>query len=391
MKKTSYRELIDHLYSLKTLKHLGFRHLQKALERLGNPHTHFEAIHIGGTNGKGSVSLKIAEALRVDGKQVGLYSSPHIACYRERIQINGVKITEEEVEELLPQVLEAAPECTFFEITTMLAFLYFSVKKVPIAVIEVGVGGRLDATNILEPILTAITSVSLDHTAWLGNTLDAIAIEKAGIIKSRVPIVIGKSVPPVIETIALERNAPLYRIQDTFDTYDEENSAVAKKCLEILGVPAQGLDIRPPCRMEVHYPFIFDVAHNPAGFEALFRSLKKQYGWERFRVILGMGKDKDHRSCLETLLPHAVEIFLIEVDGVKEGARIETLKKILADLEYEPYQGSTIKDAIMQAEKDLPILVLGTFYMMAEAKSLIATRVKDKEDMPDLKDTESTN
>lgn len=363
----------------------GLERMQKALLALGNPQHTFKSIHIAGTNGKGSVSWKIAEGLKHEGKRIGLYTSPHIGTFRERIQIDDQKIQEDEFVQWFPVVFEVARGCTFFEMTTLLAFLYFSEKKVDAAVIETGVGGRLDATNIIRPMLSVITSVSLDHVGWLGSTRELIAVEKAGIIKSDIPVVIGQTVPKVVDEIAFRLNAPLTRVSGSFNTFDEENSLIAKTALGAIQVSpdsiVKGIKRRPPCRMEIiegrNYPLIFDVAHNPGGFAALFLSLKNLQGWQRFRVILGMGQDKDHKSCLKELIPYAEEIFLIQAGGVREGIDAAKLQADLYSLDYDHrniYRESSIqtsvKSALLRSDEDrLPVLVIGTFYIMAAVKS----------------------
>ena len=180
-----YHELTDLLFSLRGSSDSAPPiHLAQAI---GNPQNDFPSIHIAGTNGKGSVASKIAESLTLAGYRVGLFTSPHLFTYRERIQINGELISEEEVVEGLEKLFKIAKTPSFFEMTTLLAFDYFSKMEVDIAIVEAGLGGRLDATNIVRPILSIITSIDFDHTEILGETLDEIATEKAGIIKKDVP------------------------------------------------------------------------------------------------------------------------------------------------------------------------------------------------------------
>ena len=201
----NYQETIEYLYnSAPVFEHIGASAYKEGLENtltldehFNHPHTHFLSIHIAGTNGKGSCSHTLAAILQAEGYKVGLYTSPHLVDFRERIRINGEMISEQEVIDFVEQERNFFEPLhpSFFELTTALAFKHFAEQKVDIAIIEVGLGGRLDCTNIITPILSIITNISLDHTQFLGNTLGAIAAEKAGIIKHRVPVVIGESVP----------------------------------------------------------------------------------------------------------------------------------------------------------------------------------------------------
>jgi len=236
----SYSEILSRLLNVNLSggMKLGLHNCLQLDYLLKHPSRAFPAIHIAGTNGKGSVSTKIAAAYQAMGLKTGLYTSPHISCFRERIRINGQMVTEEQVLEHLSTLFSIAEKheikATFFELTTMLAFLFFSAEKVDIAVLETGLGGRLDATNIANPILSIITSISLEHTEILGNTIEAIAYEKAGIIKSGIPVLIGPRVPKsVIEKVAIEMGSPLMQIEGVFPDYHAENCAIAKQALNL--------------------------------------------------------------------------------------------------------------------------------------------------------------
>ena len=188
-------------------------------EHFGHPHKNFRSIHIAGTNGKGSCAHTIAAILQQCGYRVGLYTSPHLVDFRERIRINGQPIPEKYVVDFVEKEKEFFEPLkpTFFELTTAMAFQYFSEKQIDIAVIEVGLGGRLDCTNIITPILSVITNISLDHTQLLGQSLEQIAMEKAGIIKKGVPVVIGEALPetrPIFEAMAEENKAPIVFAED---------------------------------------------------------------------------------------------------------------------------------------------------------------------------------
>lgn len=191
-------------------------------EHFGHPHTHFKSIHIAGTNGKGSCSHTIAAILQSAGYKVGLYTSPHLVDFRERIRVNGVCIDEQYVIDFVENERHFFEPLhpSFFELTTALAFKYFAEQKVDIAIIEVGLGGRLDCTNIITPLVSVITNISLDHTMFLGDTLAKIAKEKAGIIKHEVPVIVGEAndeTRPVFERVAREHNAPIVFAEDSSD------------------------------------------------------------------------------------------------------------------------------------------------------------------------------
>lgn len=207
-----YQDLLKKLFAVNLhggIK-LGLKNIQQLNQLLGNPIAQFKSIHVAGTNGKGSVVTKIAKGLEEEGFRVGLYTSPHISCFRERIKINGRMIDEASVTSILERIFNVIEQekiaATFFEITTALAFLYFAKQRVDFAVLETGLGGRLDATNIVTPLLSIITSISLEHVEQLGETIDAIASEKAGIIKPNIPVLIGPCVPVgIIEKFADEK------------------------------------------------------------------------------------------------------------------------------------------------------------------------------------------
>ncbi len=195
-------------------------------DRLGNPHQSYKTIHIAGTNGKGSSSHTLASVLACSGLRVGLYTSPHLKDFRERIRVNGQKISESEVIEFVEQNMDFATAigASFFELTAAMAFEHFERNNVDVAIIEVGLGGRLDATNIISPCLSVITNIGLDHTQFLGSTLESIASEKAGIIKAGVPVIIGQGsdqIDPIFETQAEKVNAPIIFAEDIFDISEQ--------------------------------------------------------------------------------------------------------------------------------------------------------------------------
>lgn len=225
-----YKQTVEYLFnSTPVFEKVGASAYKEGLsntlaldEHFGHPHTHFKSIHIAGTNGKGSCSHTIAAILQSAGYKVGLYTSPHLVDFRERIRVNGVCIDEQYVIDFVENERHFFEPLhpSFFELTTALAFKYFAEQKVDIAIIEVGLGGRLDCTNIITPFVSVITNISLDHTMFLGDTLAKIAKEKAGIIKHEVPVIVGEAndeTRPVFERVAREHNAPIVFAEDSSD------------------------------------------------------------------------------------------------------------------------------------------------------------------------------
>lgn len=389
-----YPELIKKLYevNLHGGSKLGLNNSYSLNKLLNHPEKHFKSIHIAGSNGKGSVSTKIAKALELQGYKVGLYTSPHISSFRERIRINRVMITEKEVELLLPQVFDAANQGnltpTFFEITTSLAFYYFALQKVDIAVIETGLGGRLDATNVIQPLISIITSISLEHTEILGKSLNEITKEKAGIIKRDTPVVVGSRVPSeIIVDTCKSANSFLKVVDGTFDWYDDENTEIAREALYLLAKQItlteksieEGIKIRPNCRFEIieDPPCILDVAHNPDGIAELFKALNNKYGKRKFSLVLGFSKTKDIESCLKIMQPQIKHLYIVSASNGR-GESPETIAQIALNMGYSPESLSLfstpnegIKTALQHTSKDAPVVICGTFFIMSEARKIL--------------------
>ncbi|HEY5599653.1 MAG TPA: folylpolyglutamate synthase/dihydrofolate synthase family protein, partial [Candidatus Manganitrophaceae bacterium] len=321
----SYAQTLDYLYRLQWHGiQPGLERMEEILSLLGRPEKGFPSVHVAGTNGKGSTAAMIASALRRGGYRIGLYTSPHLIDFSERIRVDDIPIPQEEIvrlTEFLRRRIEGeAPHLTetitFFEFTTALAFLYFAEAKVDLAVVEVGLGGRFDATNLLTPLVSVITNIDLDHEQYLGPTIVRIAEEKAGVIKERVPVVTGAAQPEVLslfERIARSKEAPLIRLGEEIKVSgdlparfvyrgDQErivhcpllgrhqirNAALAVAALEQLRLKGIQLsekdlldgiaDVRWEGRLEMirKNPLIFlDGAHNPAGAETLGDFLKE--------------------------------------------------------------------------------------------------------------------
>ena len=299
------------------------------MDQLNNPQDHFPAVHIAGTNGKGSVSHMIASVLQTAGYKVGLYTSPHLSDFRERIRINGQMIAENEVVDFIQTNREFFLEgkFSFFEMTVGMAFEHFRKHMVDIAVIEVGMGGRLDSTNVVNPEVCAITNIGFDHMRFLGNTLPEIAGEKAGIIKAGVPVVIGEyqeETWPVFKQRANHLNAPLYRADqmklkalesDLKGSYQEFNKLTALAVLEILNRKDWKIESNDIEQGLLHVvantglmgrwqllgtepKIICDTAHNKEGLQLVLKQLLNE-DFEQLFIVLGTLADKD----LDSILP----------------------------------------------------------------------------------------
>jgi dihydrofolate synthase/folylpolyglutamate synthase len=324
-----------------------FSAFQKLDRKLGQPHRAFRSVHIGGTNGKGSVSQKIYEALQAEGFCVGLYTSPHITSVYERIQVDGAPIPEEAFQRHLAKVAAAAVDThSFFDFMTAIALLHFFDAHVDWAVIEVGLGGRLDATNVIDPKLAIITSIGFDHMEILGDTLEKIAREKAGIAKPNVPLIVGPSAAPFFPQAIGSKRAPGF--------YDFENSALAALALRHLGVSERAIEMgiraRPPCRFEIVGNTVLDVAHNQDGFEKLIEALLHHFPNEKFHFIVAFSKGKDWQSCLKLIAPHASKISFVD-----------------SHPRFVPFGGGTLEDAL--GASDARQVIAGSFYLMDEARS----------------------
>jgi len=432
----SYVETITYLYDLQRegIK-FGLDNTIRLMSALENPHTSFLSIHVAGTNGKGSTAAIIASVLKASGLKVGLFTSPHLISFTERIRVNDDEIREDEVISLADEIRGTISNLqswlpsfspTFFEVVTAMALLYFDRKKIDIAVIEVGMGGRLDATNVITPEISVITSIGNDHRQFLGNTLKEIASEKAGIIKDEIPVVVSSQAPEVLEVIELnaqERNTRVYLYGRDFSSilkgedlsgiyldywsdsstihdlylpltgkHQMYNASVAVKAVELLkrhrvsttGSIRDGLkNLRWPGRLEIikdEPPVLIDGAHNPSAALALSRTLIKTFlrRFKRIILILGVMGDKDIKGIMEPLLPLASEIVLTSPDSERAASPVR-LASVAASLGFSNVRiASTVRDAIEMAEglslmapHDSLIVVTGSFYTTGEAKEVV--------------------
>ncbi|MBT3362614.1 MAG: bifunctional folylpolyglutamate synthase/dihydrofolate synthase [Chloroflexi bacterium] len=413
---TDYEKIHGALYSEADF---DLRRMEELLARLGDPHKSSKSVHIAGSKGKGSTATMVASALRVAGHKVGLFTSPHLHTIRERVSVDGVPIAENElvvlVAKLVPVVNAVNADArygklTTFEILAALAFTHFSDKRVGYKVIEVGLGGRLDATNVVIPEVSVITSISMDHVNILGDSLAKIAKEKAGIIKNGVPVIAAPQkaeAMAVIEGVCKDQNTELIRIgQDItwrstghnikgqsfivsgrYNTYDLtipllgehqlENAAVAVAVLELIGVDvrsiADGLkNVYWPGRMQIlktNPLLVVDGAHNPDSMQKLMRALKQHFTFSRLILILGMSSDKDAAGIIDVLAA-ACDDVVVTGSRHPRSADISILADQFATHSLIVKQCPYVADAVNHAQKiagpDDLICATGSLFIVAE-------------------------
>jgi dihydrofolate synthase/folylpolyglutamate synthase len=357
----------------------------------GYPHNAYPTIHVAGTNGKGSVCTKLAASLQKAGYTTGLYTSPHISTFRERIRVGGEMISEEEMAALLEEVtFHLEVPATFFEIATLIAFLHFQRKGVEIAVIETGLGGRLDATNVITPLVSIITSIGYDHTDVLGTSLDEIAREKAGIIKRGVPVIIGPDVPyGMIKERADALGSPLYQSSCHGDDFDRDNQEIARCALTLLQLQfpcseaaiREGLMVKPPCRFERHChqkEVILDVAHNVPSIERLLQMLRHAYPQHDYRFVVGFSKGKDILKCARLIQEAACAVHVVNGPHPRL-APADDVHRAFGGGHLEASIGQGVQSALRAVSpKPEVVVITGSFFIMGEARKALG--LNDPED-----------
>jgi len=367
---------------------LGLERVIACLNELNNPQNTFESIHVAGTNGKGSTCAMIAMGIRNAGYKTALFTSPHLVKFNERIQINGKLISDKDLFSLYSELkhLFDKHDLTFFEATTVIAFVYFARNKVERAVIEVGLGGRLDATNVILPKVSVITDIGFDHVAHLGNTIDKIAFEKAGIIKNKVPLVVSKSNPgfKTIESVAKENNSKIVFALPTKmkcglkGDFQKRNASLAFATLNFLGVPKKSIsfglkNVLWPARLQYVDPeVIVDGAHNPSGVKVLCKELSKIKS--KKIIIVGILADKDYSKMLNLLSKQADYLILTVPKSTTRAASTQLLSTSLKGKHVSLEVTFEIKEALMQARKVKKnlfgksiIVICGSLYLAGEA------------------------
>jgi len=370
----------------------GLENMQRLLTALDKPQKSLKFIHVAGTNGKGSVCAMLDSLARSAGIRTGLFTSPHLVRFNERIQVNGNPISDDSVASGILRIREAIHEGehpTFFEITTALALDYFRAQNVDLVILETGLGGRLDATNVVTPIVSVLTSIDLDHQKLLGNSLTEIALEKAGIIKPGIPVV---SVPQpvqvrrVIEQTAAERSAPVHYvdrpISDLFvglpGSHQRVNAAAACETLVHAGfvlteqARRKGLaTVFWPGRFQrVDARIVLDGAHNPAASQRLVETWEECVGKERPTIIFGGLQEKDLRKMISLLSKIAARFYIVPVQSNRAAAADEIQSLIPEQVPSSTF--TSVTDALLLAQQSTEmILITGSLFLIGEVMALL--------------------
>ena len=398
----------------------GLSTITGILKSLDNPQDNFSCIHVAGTNGKGSIASSLSSILHASGHKVGLYASPHLVKFNERICINNLPVSDKKIVEsynAVNKVIQNNLEATFFELSTAMAFYEFSRQKVDWAVIETGMGGRLDATNIIRPVISIISNISVEHKKYLGNTIAQIAGEKGGIIKRSVPVITGvkqKNAVTVLKNIAAKQSAPFYRLGNEFrirrnkgktfnyfgintvlrnmrtglpGSHQINNAALALAVCEILNQNKTNLSSqnikqglaqnRWPGRLEKISSsphVILDGAHNLAGARMLAKFLSENMRDKNITLIIGILNDKPYAGMLTALLPVCSKAILTrpKIDRALSPEKLfRKAKKHIKNIEIIPDVGKAIKHAIKTASANDVICIAGSLYLVGEAKEAL--------------------
>jgi dihydrofolate synthase/folylpolyglutamate synthase len=430
----SYQEVLDYIYSFVDFsrthqsnlspENFDLTRMVDFMDRLDSPHTTFPTLHIAGSKGKGSVSAFCASILQAAGFKVGLYTSPHLKDFEERMQVNQIPISRatlvEYVEEIKP-IIESVPKLTTFEIMTGLAFLFFAREQVDIGVIEVGLGGRLDATNIITPLVSVITSLYLDHVTILGDTLEEIAGEKGGIIKPGVPVVCapqeGKALQ-VIRDIAAQQNSKLVEVEEEYPyqiisksldgqvysmtkpgddqkvestysipllgTYQVINAVTACAAIDAIqpqGFPVSEEDIKKglaatvwPARFEVASrkpPVIFDSAHNPASMRKLVETVDSYFPDLPLILVFGISEDKQLEGMYKAILPRTTHLICTQADhprAMEAKELADRAGEYTCSVEAIPGVKDALNKALKLADQGQLVMVTGSIFVAASAR-----------------------
>jgi dihydrofolate synthase / folylpolyglutamate synthase len=425
----AYLETLNRIYNLRGgIIDLRLERMERALALFDHPEKTFPSFHIAGTNGKGSTAAMLHRILCSAGYRTALYTSPHLVSFTERMRIDDEEITPDEVVALADEIWRRAEAAniflTFFEIVTVMAFVYFARRQVDVAVVEVGLGGRFDATNLVRPIVSVITTISKDHEAFLGFDIASIAREKAGIIKKGVPVVCG-ALPPeaveVIDEIAHASQAPCYRLGRNFTlklktngafdykgakwnlpdlsvalhgAHQIRNAGVATAALEAVDdrFPTSEVAIRSgfqnvswPGRMEViltHPTVIIDGAHNKEGIDALIDELRERRGGRRIRMLFAVMEDKNWRFMLDTLAGIVDEFVFTRVSQLERSADpVQLQQEVSGKLQSQvfPDPRLAVEYLVQSAAPNELIVITGSLYLLGEVRPLLATMAQTRQ------------
>ena len=406
MTSANLSQTLESLYKLQRrgIK-MGLNHTSWLLNFLGNPQDNFKTIHVAGTNGKGSTSAIINSILITNGYKVGLYTSPHLINFNERIRVNGVTITDEEIISFMKHVEPAINEIksTFFEVTTAMAFYHFNNNDVDIAIIETGLGGRLDSTNVVNPSLTVMTPISLDHRDILGNTIEKITKEKAGIIKKGVPLITANQVNnvsrilekrvkekeavmhicPNPESVKISSNSTSFKVNgNNFNTsligeHQARNASLAIATINLFNsdisyeIIDKGLrNVYWPGRLQlVSDKIYYDVAHNEDGIKSVLKNLNRMFPTSKLYGLLCLKGDKDI-DCIAESIKSQFEMLFVSTS--KDGLLMEPerLSRELHNLKVDNFPSSDISSSISKIKElrkpDGVILIFGSHYIANE-------------------------
>ncbi|MBI4659632.1 MAG: bifunctional folylpolyglutamate synthase/dihydrofolate synthase [Verrucomicrobia bacterium] len=425
----TYREAIEFLYNLRLFGvKFGLENTLKLAALAGNPHQNLRFIHVAGTNGKGSTCAMLENIYRTAGLRVGLFTSPHLVAFGERIQVNRHPITEadavrlaEGIQPLLKEFPSSAHP-TFFEVVTLMALRYFAEQKVDLVLWETGLGGRLDATNIVNPLASVITNIQLDHEKWLGYTLSAIAAEKAGIIKPGIPVITSEENYEslcVIADTANRHRSPLTKVTRAdikrppldklrlplLGDHQQINATLALATVRVLNsqIPVSeeaakaGLaGVQWPGRLQIARPalgrtILLDGAHNPAGAKALRAALQKLYPNMLLTLVFGVMQDKDWHTMCQILAPLAGRIALAPVSSDR-SASPQSMREFCQQL--NPYAEvlacPSLKEALNRTASDPVVLVTGSLHFVGEAMEHLKLTARPEQDERGLNDWPAT-
>jgi len=387
----SYQDALAWLYGLQRFGiKLGLDNIQRLILALHVDLAGARVIHVAGTNGKGSVCAMIESIARVKGYSTGLFTSPHLISFRERIRVNGEMISDADVAIGLTKIRDLVsdwrPHPTFFEITTALALDYFTGQKIDIVILETGLGGRLDATNAVQSSVSVITAIDLDHQKWLGNSIEEIAREKAGIIKPNTPVVCAPQPFPGEEVIgarAAECKAPFQQVYERYGsmpiglhgTHQKQNAALAVAALRAARIDIDDsaitrglLSVEWPARFQRwDHRTIIDGAHNPMAARALAATWRETFGGQRTTLVLAILEDKDLRGICEALAPISQHAILPRIRS-ERATNPQELAKIFINLGVPCQIGGTVDQALQKAQaRETPILITGSLHFAGEA------------------------
>jgi len=378
-----YEHILKELYGLENIKFIQtLGNMRVLLKKLNNPEKKLKCIHVAGTNGKGSVCAMISSILQDAGYKVGMYTSPHLKKFNERIRINNKLISDKDIVNYYLKIKKYVTNQTFFEITTAMAFLYFKEKKVDFVVLETGLGGRLDSTNVITPLISIITNVGIEHSEYLGNKIEKIAYEKAGIIKENVPVVTASRgiALATIKKISNKKNSKLYTVSKKTIEYkialkgefQKQNASIAIKTIETLNKNIKinkkniinGLkNTKWPGRFQfVNKNILIDCAHNPNGFKTLFNELKN-INYNKLILVIGFSDDKDIRTISKIIKSNKI---ILTKSNNERAVEPKTIKKYFNKPIIINNPKKALKYAKNIATKNDLILITGSIFLVGE-------------------------